>query len=74
MMNSLRDDAQALIDYKDRLLGEFRIGFEESLSRKLDSYSSKLIDQHVGSEKAEREIDELYKLMGEIRGMMETGF
>ncbi len=74
MMNSLRDDAQALKDYKDRLLGEFRVGFEESLSQKFDGYSSKLIDQHVASERAFREIDELYKLMGEIRGMMETGF
>ena len=74
MMNSLRDDAQALKDYKDRLLGEFRVGFEERLSQKFDSYSSKLIDQYVSSEKASGEIDELYKLMGEIRGMMETGF
>ena len=74
MMNSLRDDAQALKDYNDRLLGEIRVGFEERLSQKFDSYSSKLIDQYVSSEKASGEIDELYKLMGEIRGMMETGF
>ena len=66
-MNDLNDDAFKLKEFEDWLVSDFKVGFENKLAEKFESYITRLRSQQSFSDRVKEQISELYNMMDDIR-------
>lgn len=70
-MQTLYDFASNLDEYKEKLISEFKIGFEADLSHRFEMYSKELRKQNDGTASVYQQINELNKMMDDCRANMQ---